>query len=201
MRRSQVFFAGVLLPALSLLGACKTTSSSTPAPATAASSADSAPKAPSTGGTDATPSAAASGAAASPAGPPGSVTTPPSGSAMVNGGTEVSGERTLADIARIITTNRDKFRHCYDQAQQVNRALKGKYVVVFELQPSGELKTAKIDENASEIRDKGMDTCTITELQKLTFPRSLQGKETKVSYPFTFTPGGAGPKAPPPKSP
>lgn len=111
---------------------------------------------------------------------------------MVNGGTEVSGERTLADIARIITTNRDKFRQCYDQAQHVTASLKGKYVLVFELHPSGEVKSAKIDENASEIRDKGMDTCTITELSKLTFPRSLQGKETKVSYPFTFTPGGGG---------
>jgi hypothetical protein len=192
MRRSQVFFAGLLLPALSFLGGCKTTSSSTPAPATAASSAESAPPTPAGPATDAAPGSAATGSPAA-SGPPGSVTTPPSGSAMVNGGTEVSGERTLADIARIITTNRDKFRHCYDQAQQVNQALKGKYVVVFELSPSGELKTAKIDENASEIRDKGMDTCTITELQKLTFPRSLQGKETKVSYPFTFTPGGGGP--------
>lgn len=112
---------------------------------------------------------------------------------MVNGGTEVSGDRTLADITAIITKNRDKFRHCYDQAQRVTTSLKGKYVLVFELKPSGELKTAVVDEKNTEIKDPGMDRCAITELQKLSFPPSKQGKETKVSYPFTFTPGGAGP--------
>ena len=113
---------------------------------------------------------------------------------MVNGSTDVSGDRTLADITAIITKNRDKFRACYDQAQRVTNSLKGKYVIVFELKPSGELKTAVIDPKNTEMKDPGMDRCAIAELQKLTFPMSKTGHETKVSYPFTFTPGGAGPK-------
>jgi len=112
---------------------------------------------------------------------------------MVNGTTDVSGDRTLADIAAIISKNRDKFRACYDNTQRVNTGIRGKYILLFELKPSGELKSASVDEKNSEIKDPAMDRCSITELQKLTFPPSRQGKETKVSYPFTFTPGGAAP--------
>lgn len=191
MRRSLVFLACALLCAAT--ASCKTTSSTTPAPTTAASSAEAAPASPSAP-LKGTSEPTSTGEPSKPAGAPGSVGTPPTaGSAMVNGGTEVSGDRTLADIAGIITKNRDKFRHCYDQAQHVTASLKGKYVLVFELSPSGALKSAVIDEKASEIKDPSMDKCVITELQKLTFPPSKQGKETKVSYPFTFTPGGGTP--------
>ena len=184
MRRSPFFLACALLGAAT--ASCKTTSSTTPAPSTAASSAElppPPPSGPSVKKDEKTPSG--------PSGSPGSVGTPPAGSAMVNGGTDVSGDRTLGEIAGIITKNRDKFRHCYDQAQAVNGSLKGRYLLVFELQPSGELKSARVDESASDIHDPGMDKCTVFELQRLRFPTSKQGKETKVSFPFTFTPGGA----------
>jgi outer membrane biosynthesis protein TonB len=131
---------------------------------------------------------AAASAAAAPA-PPASPGAPTSSDTGADGGNSNRGQD---EIKAIVQNHRPKFRACYDEARKRAPSLRGWFVIDFTLNPDGTLREATYARDKSEIKDEAMGQCALAALKTIGFPPSKVGKETKISYPFGFTPGGGG---------
>ena len=58
------------------------------------------------------------------------------------------------------------------------------------LRPDGSLKSVQAARPVSEFVDDRMEACVQSVVKTLSFAPNSEGKESTVTYPFTFTPGG-----------
>jgi TonB family protein len=131
--------------------------------------------------------AASTGSAASSATP----ATASTGSTTWSGATAPApADRNIDDIRATITSNRDRFRACYDQSQKKHSGIEGKFVLHFVVHPNGTLKAAEVDQAASQIHADDLAACAISVLKTLKFAPSKKGMESTVNYPFDFHPKG-----------
>ncbi len=98
--------------------------------------------------------------------------------------------RDINDIRSTISASRERFRACYDQALKKDSRLAGKFVLRFVVHPNGSVKSAEVDNAASQIHVDEMASCAIGVLRSLRFPPSKKGMESSVNYPFDFHPRG-----------
>lgn len=101
------------------------------------------------------------------------------------------GRRTSKVTNRVIRVHRAKFRACYDQASQNTPDLRGKVELTFTILPDGAVKSARVDEGRSDIRDEGMAACLVKVVQAIRFPAASEEVGSTMHYPFDFKPGGA----------
>jgi TonB family protein len=92
----------------------------------------------------------------------------------------------------VITAHRDEVRACYDAALANNPGIAGDLVVSFVINPDGSVKHAEVNWAESELHVPELDSCAIEVLDKVKFPASARGMESKVNYPFNFNPRPAG---------
>ena len=195
MRRGaflRAALAGALVPA-ALLGACgggkaPTSAADATAPSATAAATDTGKPAPST--TEPAPSAGKTRADC-PKIPESTVDVPPlDAGVMSNAQPDAAHDRNASDLNAIVQRHRDRFRCCYDVAQQAHPGIAGEFVLDFTLNPDGSLKSAAHNKERSVIKDDGMGECAIDVIKSISFPASKKGKETSVSYPFGFKPKG-----------
>lgn len=96
--------------------------------------------------------------------------------------------RTTDSIAALVKEHRKEARDCYEKALKDIKGLKGDVVIHFVLKPSGEVKSAELNEQRSTIREASVSSCVIGVIRAIKFPRSSKGLETTVNYPFNFNP-------------
>jgi outer membrane biosynthesis protein TonB len=96
--------------------------------------------------------------------------------------------RTKEEIQRVIASNRDKVRACYDSALAKNPGIHGDLVMTLVINPSGSVKTAEVNWAESDLHVPELDACAAEALKTLLFPASSRGLESKVNYPFNFNP-------------
>jgi hypothetical protein len=96
--------------------------------------------------------------------------------------------RTMKLIQKIVLDNRAKFRACYDAVQAKHPALQGDLTLYFLLDAEGKVREAAMNEARSTLKNEEVAKCAVQEVQKLQFPPSSKGLETKVNYPFNFNP-------------
>ena len=107
-------------------------------------------------------------------------------------GPAVDTKGRTAETAATFSRHRDRFRCCYDVARRDTPRLEGKYAVEVVLKPDGTLKQVQAARAASEFVDATMESCAQAVVKTLSFAPNSEGKESTITYPFTFTPGGAG---------
>ena len=112
------------------------------------------------------------------------------GAAPTAPGAPVDTKGRVAEVTATFQRHRDRFRCCYDVARQQTPRLEGKYAIEVILKPDGSLKQVQSARAASEFVDERMETCAQSVVKGLSFAPNSEGKESTVTYPFTFTPGG-----------
>lgn len=107
----------------------------------------------------------------------------PAGSAAPAGDTQ----RTEL-VAAIIKEHRDAFRACYDEGRKAIPSLEGNLVLEFQLDGTGALKSAKLNEQRSDITAPKVVQCALGVLRGLKFPPHPRGMDSTINYPFNFHP-------------
>ncbi len=94
--------------------------------------------------------------------------------------------RTSEVIAQVIRDNRQPFRDCYEKGKKKIPELEGTLTLYFVLNPKGEVKTAELNRERSDIVEPVVVDCALAVLKTMKFPRSSRGMESTVNYPFDF---------------
>ena len=97
-------------------------------------------------------------------------------------------KRTLAVVGEVVKKNRQIVRDCYEAARKKDKDLKGSLTIHFVLDPEGNVMSAELNEERSDIRTPDVVSCAVDLIKSLKFPPSSRGMETVVNYPFDLQP-------------
>ncbi|MBN1611631.1 MAG: AgmX/PglI C-terminal domain-containing protein [Polyangiaceae bacterium] len=97
-------------------------------------------------------------------------------------------KRTLEVIGKIVKDNRQMVRDCYNQARKKDPSLQGNLTIHFVLDPDGDVMSAELNRERSDITTPAVVECAIMLIKALKFPPSSRGMETVVNYPFNLQP-------------
>jgi hypothetical protein len=84
-----------------------------------------------------------------------------------------------------IRENVREFEHCYNLGLKEDKNLYGKIEVQWHIVDGGKVEKAII--KTSTIKNKTMETCMLTVLEKITFPEPPKDQIAEVIYPFVFS--------------
>jgi len=110
------------------------------------------------------------------------------------GATTVTGRLPHEVVRRIVRQNFGRFRLCYEQGLAKNANLEGRVSTRFVIGRDGSV--SNVANVGSDLPDSGVVGCVQSAFYGLTFPQPEGGIVTVV-YPIMFSPGDAGPAAPP----
>jgi hypothetical protein len=97
-------------------------------------------------------------------------------------------KRTTEVVGKIVKDNRQMVRDCYNQARKKDPSLQGTLTIRFVLDPDGDVMSAELNKERSEITTPAVVECAIMLIKALKFPPSSRGMETVVNYPFDLQP-------------
>jgi hypothetical protein len=87
-------------------------------------------------------------------------------------------------IRRIIRSNRNAIKSCYDQELTKNPTLSGKIVLQWQITDGGRMINAKVKSN--DMRTNSLGPCIINRLSVLKFPDPGPTEIAEVAFPFVF---------------
>jgi TonB family protein len=87
-------------------------------------------------------------------------------------------------VREVVRTLIDEVRHCYNDVLVDDATVEGQTVTSFVIDPDGSVHDASITESSMPER---FDACLLAAVGSWSFPAS--DAETRVSYPFQFSPG------------
>lgn len=87
-------------------------------------------------------------------------------------------------IRRIIRSNRNAIKSCYDQELTKNPTLSGKIVLQWQITDGGRMINAKVKSN--DMRTNSLGPCIINRLSVLKFPDPGPSEIAEVAFPFVF---------------
>ncbi|MEB2313845.1 MAG: AgmX/PglI C-terminal domain-containing protein [Sorangiineae bacterium] len=121
--------------------------------------------------------------------PSGETAAPVASSATPAGSAAPAGDAKRTElVAAIIKEHRDAFRACYDEGRKAIPSLEGNLVLEFQLDGTGALKSAKLNEQRSDITAPKVVECALGVLKGLKFPPHPRGMDSTINYPFNFRP-------------
>jgi hypothetical protein len=94
------------------------------------------------------------------------------------------GSLSRAEILKVIERNARSFRYCYEKQLVNNPNLQGRVVLSWTIGMSGSVNRAKW--KASQIRNRNVNTCLISKLRALNFPKPKNNPVT-IDFPFVFS--------------
>ncbi len=98
---------------------------------------------------------------------------------------EVSGTIDREAIRRMIQSNRNSIRNCYEQALQRHPDLYGKIVLEWDITEDGMVRRAAV--HLSSLGDAKVGQCLVSRIRAIQFPRLPAGMEGRVRFPFVFS--------------
>lgn len=103
---------------------------------------------------------------------------------IVPGRTIIKGSLSKEEIGRVIRRNLARFKYCYEKQLNANPNLAGKISVYFTIAPTGSVASASVRETS--MNDKKVESCAVTVMRSLKFPKPRGGGIVVVTYPFVF---------------
>ncbi len=88
-------------------------------------------------------------------------------------------------IQRIVRSNINRFRYCYEKGLQKDPTLAGRVTLSFVIGTDGSVTSVKA---TSSLTDTEVQTCVAAAFKTLSFPKPDSGI-VQVTYPLLFTPG------------
>ncbi|MCB9702185.1 MAG: AgmX/PglI C-terminal domain-containing protein [Myxococcales bacterium] len=99
----------------------------------------------------------------------------------------VEGQLDRDIVRRIVRAHMKEIRACFDAALARDSALSGRISVDFVIRGDGDVKSATIGEG--DITDAALGACMTKAVKRWRFPKSRDGGEVQVSYPFELVSG------------
>ena len=90
-------------------------------------------------------------------------------------------------IQRVVRSNIDKVRGCYNEGLLRDPELTGRVAIQFTIGEDGTMSGAKIA--TATLEDSAVHECLANEMLKWKFPRPASGGNVVVTHPFIFEPG------------
>jgi Ca-activated chloride channel family protein len=106
--------------------------------------------------------------------------------AIVAGRATVMGSLDREIIQRVIKSAQPRVRVCYEKRLGKVPGLQGKVVVSFTIASTGEVTSASIQ--STTLADEEVESCVLTAMRALRFPKPSGGGVVQVNYPFIFSP-------------
>jgi TonB family protein len=97
---------------------------------------------------------------------------------------KVEGELDKPAVREVVRAHIDEIRHCYNAVLVEDATIEGQTVTSFVIHPDGSVHEAGITESSMP---EQFDACLLEVVGRWSFPTS--DAETRVSYPFQFSPG------------
>lgn len=92
----------------------------------------------------------------------------------------------LLPIIDVMKKHRDGFRCCFDLWGRDNPGQSSKVAFQVDLKPSGEVRSAGIKHDESDLHAKAVEECMVSVANSMAFPESPTGKDTKYTHRFNF---------------
>ena len=87
-------------------------------------------------------------------------------------------------IRKVIHDNRNVFRYCYERVLQQHQGLTGTVKVQFIIGASGQVISSALKESSMQNTD--VESCVVSKMRSLQFPKPNGGGVVIVNYPFVF---------------
>lgn len=87
-------------------------------------------------------------------------------------------------VRRVIASFRGQIRTCYERALLTNPRLEGRLVYSWRITAEGEVLSAETSK--ATIESPQLKSCVLEVIRRMNFPKSPNGKSTRVIYPFVF---------------
>lgn len=112
----------------------------------------------------------------------------PTAAASYGLATKVEGDLDATIIRRIVRAHIADIRHCYNEGLQRDPELAGKLAVRFTID-GGRGHVTGSELVSSDLDDPDVEDCMVKAPTRWTFPKSADGDDVKVTYPFVLSPG------------
>jgi len=91
-------------------------------------------------------------------------------------------------IKQIVTgTYQPKIQGCYeDHLSNKKKAPEGSLKTTFTITGEGLVKSAKIDNKGSSLKDPALHDCVVAVLSTMVFPKPPDGKDHPIEFPFNL---------------
>ena len=102
--------------------------------------------------------------------------------------TKIEGDLDATLIRRIVRAHIVEIRDCYDEGLQRDPELAGKLAVQFTIDGAkGTVNRSVLV--SSDLDDPDVEDCMVKAPTRWVFPKSADGDDVKVTYPFVLSPG------------
>jgi TonB family protein len=96
--------------------------------------------------------------------------------------------RDLSEIAALVKQHRQPVLECYEEAAKKQPGLQGTMVIHFVVDPEGNVSSARLAEERSQVKVPELVDCAIKVIKSIKFPPSAKGMVSEVNYPYNFKP-------------
>jgi len=103
--------------------------------------------------------------------------------------TRVNGGLDKDIVRRVIRSNLNQIRFCYEKELIKTPQLNGRLAVQFVIAGTGAVSTAVIKD--STLGSAGVESCVTQAVRRWSFPQGRSAGMTMVTYPFVFAPAGS----------
>lgn len=98
----------------------------------------------------------------------------------------VDGNLDADIVRRIVRAHQNELHACYDKGLARDPKLAGSLTIDFVIGGNGKVRSSVVE--SSTVSDATIATCVAKAIKRWRFPTSTDGKDVKVSYPFTLRP-------------
>ncbi|WP_141593855.1 TonB family protein [Myxococcus sp. AB056] len=109
---------------------------------------------------------------------------------VIPGKTTVVGGLDKDVIAKVIRRHQGEIKYCYESELNKDPSLAGKVAVSFVIDPTGAVSDASISETT--LNNAAAERCMLSRIRRWKFPEPKGGGVVSVTYPWLFSPAGAG---------
>ncbi|GHH03099.1 TonB family protein [Comamonas sp. JC664] len=109
---------------------------------------------------------------------------------VIPGKTTVVGGLDKDVIAKVIRRHQGEIKYCYESELNKDPSLAGKVAVAFVIDPTGAVSDASVSETT--LNNAAAERCMLSRIRRWKFPEPKGGGVVSVTYPWLFSPAGAG---------
>lgn len=109
---------------------------------------------------------------------------------VIPGKTTVVGGLDKDVIAKVIRRHQGEIKYCYESELNKDPSLAGKVAVAFVIDPTGAVSDASVAETT--LNNAAAERCMLSRIRRWKFPEPKGGGVVSVTYPWLFSPAGAG---------
>ncbi|NOJ82446.1 TonB family protein [Myxococcus xanthus] len=109
---------------------------------------------------------------------------------VIPGKTTVVGGLDKDVIAKVIRRHQGEIKYCYESELNKDPSLAGKVAVAFVIDPTGAVSDASVAETT--LNSAAAERCMLSRIRRWKFPEPKGGGVVSVTYPWLFSPAGAG---------